>query len=236
MIMKRNYVINYFCGLLALILIIIGAGVFFINIKAPANAAALEDMDISSAEPLEYYSAEFLIVDIYAYYGETEEEATALFCYALARDKDGSSKAVSLSIRVTDIAFAQVKDYALNEEAEIGDCIISGYARAQRITSLSYEIYGWYEESAQTYAEILGGLQSIPMNFEIYCDRTQDFIALRKADQRTPLITALVCTVIGAAFAFAAFLVPGLKPHGYAVPADISLKEYRGGNEGDGNE
>ncbi len=208
--MKKNYVINYACALLALILLIIGAGVFLINIKAPADAKSLEGMDITKAEPIEYYSAEFLIVDIYAYYGDSVLHSSEYFCYALVKDKYNNTQAVSLSITEKDSLFKDVKEYACNEEAEIGDLVIECAAKAQKISAYPDYINKWYGESAETYNEMIGISSSIPTNFEFFSS-VKDFVEMRKAGQKAMLITSMICTVIGAAFALAAFLVPGIK-------------------------
>ena len=134
--MKRNYVINFCCALLALILLICGAGVFFVNVKAPKAAQALESMDITKTEPLEYYTAEFLIVDIYSYYGDSIQRSTEYFCYALVKDKYNNTQAVSLSITDKDSLFMAVKGYACNEQAEIGDLIIECAAKAQNMATV----------------------------------------------------------------------------------------------------
>jgi hypothetical protein len=207
---KRNYVINFCCALLALILLICGAGVFFTNVKAPKAAQALESMDITKTEPLEYYTAEFLIVDIYSYYGDSIQRSTEYFCYALVKDKYNNTQAVSLSITDKDSLFMAVKGYACNEQAEIGDLIIECAAKAQKISAYPDYINRWYSESGATYNEMIGISTSIPMNFEFFSE-SDDFIETRKADQKAMLMIAMICTLIGAVFAFAAFLIPGIK-------------------------
>ncbi len=208
--MKKNYVINYACALLALILLICGVGVFFINVKAPKAAQPLESTDITKTEPLEYYNAEFLIVDVYSYFGDSVQHSTEYFCYALVKDKYNNTQAVSLSITDKDSLFMAVKEYACNEQAEIGDLIIECAAKAQRISAYPDYINRWYGESGAAYNEMIGISSSIPMNFEFFSE-SDDFIETRKADQKIMLVIAMLCTVIGAIFAFAAFLVPGIK-------------------------
>lgn len=229
--MKRNYVINYFLGLLALIFIFIGAGVFFMNVKAPAAASPLESIDITTVEPLEYYSGEFLIVDSYAYMGEALEEATNLFCYALVRDMYGNTQAVSISLTESDDNFETVKNYICNDEAEIGDCIIACYAQAKNISVYPDEVHNWYAESWEVYNPMLGISTGIQKNFEVYCDAAHDFVSLRKGEQRIPQIIALCCTVVGAVFAFAAFLVPGIKVQSPSLPVELPAQPDNGETE-----
>ncbi len=208
--MKRNYIVNYACGLLALILLIIGAGVFIINVKAPSTAQPLEGMDITKTEPLEYYNAEFLIVDIYSYFGDSVQHSSEYFCYALVKDKYNNTQAVSLSITERDSLFIDVKEYACNEEAEIGDLIIECAVKAQRISAYPDYIDRWYRESGEVYNEMIGISSSIPMNFEFF-SASDEFIDMRKAEQKIMLVLSMICTVVGFLFALAAFLIPGIK-------------------------
>ncbi|MBQ2733873.1 MAG: hypothetical protein IJF74_06925 [Clostridia bacterium] len=210
--MKRNYVINYFCGLLAFILLAIGIGLFFTNIQAPKSAEPLEDKELSEIEALEYYTAELLIVDIYAYYGDSTEEASAYFCYALINDKHGNSNAVSFSTRVNDSAFEAVKEYACKEEAQIGDLVITCAVKTQRLTAFADYIDQWYRDAAETYNDMLGALATASVNCEFFSD-ADAFVDTRKADLKVMLVSSMICTAIGAVFAFATFLVPGIKPH-----------------------
>ena len=210
--MKRNYVINYCCALLALILIVCGVGVFFINIKAPKAAQPISETELSDIEPLEYYRAEFLIVDIYAYYGDSIEDAKAYFCYALVKDKHGNTNAVSISTAKVDSIFEAVKEYACDEEAQIGDLVIECAAKAQRTSAYASYIDEWYKEGAETYNEMLGVLTTASMNYE-FVSEPDEFIAVRKAELKVMLIISMICTAVGAVFAFAAFLIPGIKKH-----------------------
>ena len=222
--MKRIYIINYLCGLLALIFLLCGVGVFLLNIGAPTPAQALEGIDITEAEPLEYYTGEFLIVDIFAYTGDTVEEAEDFFCYALVKDKYGNTQAVSFSLTSEDVFFDKVKEYACNEEAEIGDLIIECAVRARKISSYPDYINEWYGESADVYNEMIGISTNLPLNFSVFSE-PNDFIEARKADKRVPLITSTVCTVVGFAFAFAAFLIPGLTIGNAAEPTALPAED-----------
>ena len=227
--MKRIYIINIFCGLLALIFLLCGVGVFLLNIVAPTPAEALESIDITEAEPLEYYVGNFLIVDVFAYTGDSVEEAEDFFCYALANDKYGNTQAVSISLTSEDVLFAKIKEYACNEEAEIGDLIIECAVRARKISSYPDYISEWYGESADMYNEMLGISANLPLNFSVFSE-PDDFIEARKAAKRAPLITSTACTAVGFALAFAAFLIPGLTigkaAEPTALPAEAETEKF----------
>lgn len=216
---KRNYVLNFCCGLFAIILVITGIGVFATNIKAPAAAITLSECDLTKLEMLEYYYGEFCIVDAYSFSGDNAEDPDEYYCYALVNDKFGNMQAVSFSLDKNDTPFAAVHRYVNDPEAEVGSCVIKCYTKARRIKNMSSYLLGYFNEFTKEFGEVSGITVSIPTDLEYFCGPTASFDSLRRDQLRTPRIASAICTVIGGLLAVAAFLIPGIKTYS-AVPKE----------------
>ncbi|MBQ7010837.1 MAG: hypothetical protein IJN63_03945 [Clostridia bacterium] len=217
--MKRNYILNYLCGLFAVILLFVGVGVFVINLKAPADPIILADADFTKIEALDYCFGEFCIVDAYSYTGSSQEDAEEYFCYAIALDKYGNTQAISFSIDKDDNAFNAVKQYANDPEGDVGDCVIECYAKARSLKAWSPTLLEYFDEIVTGYSEESGISVYIPLDFEFICGPLTDFAEMRREQMQVPRIAATVCTVIGGLLAVAAFLIPGIKTYS-AVPKE----------------
>lgn len=214
--MKKNYVINFACALLAVILLAVGIGVFMTNVKAPKAAASLGNTDISSVEILDYYYGEFCIVDVYSYTGVSQDAIEELHCYALIKDKYGNDQAVSLTVTKDDAPFEEIRLYASSPNGAIGDVVVKCYAKARNLKTWSDTLLDYYNELTKEYADIVGITVSTPIDFGYYCDAAEPFAELQKAEHNGPRIASAICTAIGGMLLFAAFLIPGIESYATA--------------------
>ncbi len=114
------------------------------------SAISLDELEVGKA----YFADELIIVDVYA----SDEEETEFYFVALFFDKDGNIGYVSLAPRYDGELSDEWLAYAFDEEALIGDEVVSGYFFVESWPEDLLNLHDYYEEGVFDYQQdVLGG-------------------------------------------------------------------------------
>lgn len=126
-----------------------------------------------------YQATDLLVIDCFA--ESTENGKTDVMYYLVAfEDYNGRIIAASMPVQTTDTIYWELLRYASNESAQIGDCVVDCYVRAQPnttgiSTTNSQKVLQYFSEAVEQYGDILGDtLIPLELTLSYYCAISAD--------------------------------------------------------------
>lgn len=129
-----------------------------------------------------YQATDLLVIDCFA--ESTENGKTDAMYYLVAfKDYNGRIIAASMPVYTTDAIYWELLRYASDGSAQIGDCVVDCYARAQPnttgiSTTNSQKVLQYFSEAVEQYSGVLGDtLIPLELVFSYHCDISADPLA-----------------------------------------------------------
>lgn len=108
-----------------------------------------------------YFDSDMLVIDTYAFtQNQTTSAVTKKYAIVVFSDKHGDFCYASLETTANDEIYGDVTAYENDDNAGIGDLVLSGYFRCKDIRSLESDIQVLYAKARNDCKELLGGATS----------------------------------------------------------------------------
>ena len=163
------------------------------------SASAISGKELKKDQ--EYYFEDLIIVDCYAEAEETVGFITTKTMYYAAMFLDGEDKAYVISLESTegDADYDELKNYAQDYSAYIGDVNLPGYYTTSNNLSLDGELQSYYREVVEAYGlEELGADALSMLNLKYVCETEGEYTALARKEHLL-LAVLLVLQAVGGA-------------------------------------
>lgn len=203
-----------FFRIIGIICVILGLAMsFFSGIMVSEESKLIPASSINHKymESAEYYSFEELtVIDCYGtstYDGTFPDEWHYIVSF---EDVDGHTYYASMTVEDKDDAFNELREYAENEEAYIGDCVINAvveYASPFQDSFLDQEMIGYYKDAVAKYSDADADVIDSGYSFDYSCapEAFESYADEEMAVYKRILYAGVVIFVLGVVFVFLGF-------------------------------